>query len=49
MSTEANRRVDDLGRIKIEVYEIMTLEVTRKIKNLSLKIFVPVDLNSNNY
>ena len=49
MGIEAKRRGWDLGKIKIDVYKIMTSETTRKIKNLNLEIFMPHELDKNKY
>ena len=49
MGIEAKRRGWDLGKIKIDVYKIMTSEAPRKIKNLNLEIFMPHVLDKNKY
>ena len=49
MGIEAKRRGWDLGKIKIDVYKIMTSEAPRKIKNLNLEIFMPHELDKNKY
>jgi len=49
MGIEAKRRGWDLGEIKIDVYKTMTSKGPRKIKSLSLDIFMPSELDSNRY
>ena len=49
MGIEAKRRGWKLGKIKIDVYKTMTSEGPRKIKNLSLEIFMPSELDSEKY
>ena len=49
MGIEAKRRGGELGEIKIDVYKIMSSEVPRKIKSLTLEIFMPSDLDSQKY
>ena len=44
---EAKRRGWKLGEIKIDVYKLMTLKGSRKIKSLSLDILMPSDLDSH--
>ena len=45
MGIEAKRRGWELGKIKIDVYKTMTSEGPRKIKTLSLEIFMPYELD----
>ena len=49
MGIEAKRRGWDLGEIKIDVYKTMTSNGPRKIKSLSLDIFMPSELDSKRY
>ena len=49
MAIEAKRRGWELGKIKIDVYKTMTSEGPRKIKNLSLEIFMPSELDYQKY
>ena len=49
MGIEAKRRGWDLGEIKIDVYKTMTSKGPRKIKSLSLDIFMPSELDSKRY
>ena len=49
MGIEAKRRGWDLGKIKIDVYKIMTSEGPRKIKTLILEIFMPSELDYEKY
>ncbi len=49
MAIEAKRRGWKLGNIKIDVYKTMTLEGPRKIKTLVLEIFMPSDLDAQQY
>ena len=49
MGIEAKRRGWDLGEIKIDVYKTMTSKGPRKIKSLSLYIFMPSELDSKKY
>ena len=49
MGIEAKRRGWEIGEIKIDVYKIMKLEGSRKIKSLILEIFMPSDLDSNRF
>jgi len=45
MGFESKRRGWKLGKIKVDVYKTMTSEGPRKIKTLSLEIFMPSDLD----
>ena len=49
MGIEAKRRGWDLGEIKIDVYKTMTSKGPRKLKSLSLDIFMPSELDSKRY
>ena len=49
MGIEAKRRGWDLGEIKIDVYKTMSSKGPRKIKSLSLDIFMPSELDSKRY
>ena len=49
MGIEAKRRGWKLGEIKIDVYKTMTSEGPRKIKTLSLEIFMPSRLDFQKY
>ena len=49
MGIEAKRRGWKLGKIKIDVYKIMTKEGPRKIKNLVLEIYMPSGLDPQKY
>ncbi len=49
MGIEAKRKVWDLGEIKIDAYKTMTSKGPRKIKSLSLDIFMPSELDSKRY
>ncbi len=49
MGIEAKRRGWKLGEIKIDVYKTMTSEGPRKIKTLSLEIFMPFELDSKKF
>ena len=49
MGIEAKRRGWKLGKIKVDVYKIMTSEGARKIKTLVLEIFMPSELDSEKY
>ena len=49
MGIEAKRRGWELGKIKVDVYKIMTSEGPRKIKTLILEIFMPSELDSEKY
>ena len=49
MGIEAKRRGWDLGKIKVDVYKIMTTVGPRKIKTLVLEIFMPTELDNEKY
>ena len=49
MGIEAKRRGWELGQIKIDVYKTMTLDGPRKIKTLTLEVFMPSELDSGKY
>ncbi len=49
MGIEAKRRGWELGKIKIDVYKTMTSEGPRQIKTLTLEIFMPSELDSEQY
>ena len=49
MGIEAKRRGWELGKINIDVYKTMTSEGPRKIKTLTLEIFMPSQLDYEKY
>ena len=49
MSIEAKRRGWKLGNIQIDVYKIMTIDGPRKIKTLTLEIYMPSEIDSKKY
>ena len=49
MGIEAKCRGWEIGKIKIDVYKIMTSEGSRNIKSLGLEIFMPLELDPQEY
>ena len=49
MGIEAKRRGWELGKIKIDVYKTMSSEGPRKIKTLTLEVFMPLALDYQKY
>ena len=49
MAIEAKRRGWELGNIQIDVYKIMTKDGPRKIKTLTLEIYMPSVMDSEKY